>query len=186
MKLAIRVAVILTIALCILGGLFHGAGGDTAALRSTLVNAASRMTGGGGGAASAMTSSDGVVAGKMVNETAKAALGRSSWHLFHTTLARVPDRIEDQEGRKELEMWVRLFGKYYPCGECAAHFLKLLDKYPPQAGGRKAAALWGCRVHNEVNKRLGKGEYDCTTVLEDYDCGCGQTDPPSPGSSPGR
>jgi FAD-linked sulfhydryl oxidase len=24
-----------------------------------------------------------------------------------------------------------------------------------------------------VNERLGKQEYDCSNILEDYDCGCG-------------
>ena len=30
-----------------------------------------------------------------------------------------------------------------------------------------------CAVHNEVNKRLGKPEFDCAHLDETYDCGCG-------------
>lgn len=30
-----------------------------------------------------------------------------------------------------------------------------------------------CDIHNKVNKRLGKSEYDCTKLDETYDCGCG-------------
>lgn len=33
--------------------------------------------------------------------------------------------------------------------------------------------MWGCTVHNEVNKSLGKERFDCARVGEMYDCGCG-------------
>ncbi|RCK65706.1 FAD-linked sulfhydryl oxidase ERV2 [Candida viswanathii] len=109
---------------------------------------------------------------KMANETLKAQLGNASWRLFHTILARYPDKPSVQE-RNTLENYIQLFAQVYPCGDCARHFQKLLQKYPPQTGSRKTAALWGCHVHNIVNEKLHKSEYDCTTILEDYDCGCG-------------
>ena len=30
-----------------------------------------------------------------------------------------------------------------------------------------------CFVHNQVNARLGKPEFDCAHLDETYDCGCG-------------
>jgi hypothetical protein len=33
--------------------------------------------------------------------------------------------------------------------------------------------MWLCHVHNLVNARLGKAEFDCLTLDETYDCGCG-------------
>jgi FAD-linked sulfhydryl oxidase len=30
-----------------------------------------------------------------------------------------------------------------------------------------------CAVHNEVNKRLQKPEFDCAHLSDEYDCGCG-------------
>ena len=33
--------------------------------------------------------------------------------------------------------------------------------------------MWGCTVHNEVNRSLGKERFDCARVGEEYDCGCG-------------
>lgn len=30
-----------------------------------------------------------------------------------------------------------------------------------------------CTVHNQVNIRLGKPEFDCAHLDETYDCGCG-------------
>lgn len=109
---------------------------------------------------------------KMANETLKAQLGNASWRLFHTILARYPDVPTKQE-QSTLQQYIHLFAQVYPCGDCARHFTKLLQKYPPQTKSRKTAALWGCDIHNKVNERLDKPEYDCTTILEDYDCGCG-------------
>lgn len=60
----------------------------------------------------------------------------------------------------------------YPCGDCARHFIKLLEKYPPQTSSRTIASVWGCDIHNKVNKVLGHEIYDCANILEDYDCGC--------------
>lgn len=109
---------------------------------------------------------------KMANETLKAQLGNASWRLFHTILARYPDAPSAQE-QATLTQYITLFAQVYPCGDCARHFQKLLAKFPPQTKLRKNAALWGCDIHNKVNERLEKPQYDCTTILEDYDCGCG-------------
>lgn len=109
----------------------------------------------------------------MGNETLKAELGRATWKVLHTVLARYPENPTPTE-QSTLRTFIHSLSKVYPCGECARHFALILAKYPPQVGTRKNAALWGCVVHNAVNKRLGKPQYDCTTVIEDYDCGCGE------------
>lgn len=110
---------------------------------------------------------------KMADETLKAQLGNAAWKLFHTILARYPDKPSKQE-QATLKQYINLFAQVYPCGDCARHFRKLLNKYPPQTLSRKNAALWGCDIHNKVNTRLNKPIYDCTNILEDYDCGCGE------------
>jgi hypothetical protein len=33
--------------------------------------------------------------------------------------------------------------------------------------------MWLCSVHNMINERLGKPEFDCLTLNDVYDCGCG-------------
>ncbi|CCH42599.1 FAD-linked sulfhydryl oxidase ERV2 [Wickerhamomyces ciferrii] len=110
---------------------------------------------------------------KMANETIKAELGRSSWKLFHTILARYPVTPTENE-RETLDQFIQLFAKIYPCGDCAQHFNKLLDEFPPQTSSRSIASVWGCDIHNKVNKRLNKPLYDCAHIIEDYDCGCGE------------
>lgn len=103
---------------------------------------------------------------------AKKELGNASWKYFHTLLARFPDNPTPEQ-RTKLKTFVQLYAELYPCGECSYHFVKLLEKYPVQTSSRTAAALWGCHVHNIVNEFLKKPAYDCATILEDYDCGCG-------------
>jgi hypothetical protein len=33
--------------------------------------------------------------------------------------------------------------------------------------------MWLCHVHNLINARLGKADFDCLMLDETYDCGCG-------------
>jgi len=41
-----------------------------------------------------------------------------------------------------LSLFLTPFNRLYPCGDCAAHFRKLLAAYPPQTSSRKAASNW--------------------------------------------
>jgi FAD-linked sulfhydryl oxidase len=50
----------------------------------------------------------------------------------------------------------------------------LLEQYPPQVSSRSNAAVWACFVHNKVNERLKKPEFDCAKIGDFYDCGCGE------------
>ncbi|KAF9870615.1 proteasome A-type and B-type [Colletotrichum karsti] len=115
------------------------------------------------------------IAPKLENATAKAELGRASWKLFHTMMARFPEKPTPDDSLA-LKTYIQLFARLYPCGDCAAHFRKLLAKYPPQTSSRNAAAGWACFVHNEVNTRLKKEQFDCNKIGDFYDCGCGDED----------
>ncbi|KAJ0166659.1 FAD-linked sulfhydryl oxidase ERV2 [Colletotrichum tanaceti] len=115
------------------------------------------------------------IAPKLENATAKAELGRASWKLFHTMMARFPEKPTPDDSLA-LKTYIQLFARLYPCGECASHFRKLLAKYPPQTSSRNAAAGWACFVHNEVNTRLKKDQFDCNKIGDFYDCGCGDED----------
>ncbi|KAK6908930.1 hypothetical protein I203_102936 [Kwoniella mangroviensis CBS 8507] len=129
------------------------------------------------------TINGGVIMPKLGNETAKAELGRSAWRVLHLMTLRYPDEPTEDD-RQALKSYFHLFSRLYPCGECAAEFQKLLKEYPPQTGSRKSASLWLCHVHNLVNERLGKPEFDCLTLDETYDCGCG--DESSTGTTPNQ
>ncbi|WVQ75047.1 hypothetical protein IAR50_004656 [Cryptococcus sp. DSM 104548] len=114
----------------------------------------------------------GVIMPKLGNATAKAELGRSAWRVLHLMTLRYPDEPTEDD-RLALKSYFHLFSRLYPCGECAQEFQKLLQEFPPQTSSRKSASLWLCHVHNQVNARLGKPEFDCLTLDATYDCGCG-------------
>ncbi|KDR75492.1 hypothetical protein GALMADRAFT_68598 [Galerina marginata CBS 339.88] len=114
----------------------------------------------------------GVIMGKLGNATAKAALGRATWKLLHTMTLRYPEHPTADE-REALSSYFHLSSRLYPCGECAAEFQLLLKKFPPQTSSRRAASLWLCALHNQVNERLKKPEFDCAHLSDEYDCGCG-------------
>ncbi|KIP09009.1 hypothetical protein PHLGIDRAFT_126610 [Phlebiopsis gigantea 11061_1 CR5-6] len=114
----------------------------------------------------------GVIMSKLGNATAKAELGRSTWKLLHTMTLRFPESPSEDE-RAALNNYFHLLSRLYPCGECAEEFQLLLKKYPPQTSSRRSAATWLCFVHNQVNERLGKREFDCANLDATYDCGCG-------------
>ncbi|KAI0021665.1 ERV/ALR sulfhydryl oxidase domain-containing protein [Xylariomycetidae sp. FL0641] len=114
----------------------------------------------------------GSIAPKLENATIKAELGRASWKLFHTMMARFPEEPTEDDSLA-LKTYIHLFARLYPCGDCASHFRKLLAKFPPQTSSRNAAAGWACHVHNQVNERLEKPMFDCNKIGDFYDCGCG-------------
>ncbi|EIW71700.1 hypothetical protein TREMEDRAFT_23431, partial [Tremella mesenterica DSM 1558] len=114
----------------------------------------------------------GVIMPKLGNETAKAELGRAAWRVLHLMTLRYPDNPTPDD-RSALKSYFHLFSRLYPCGECAQEFQLLLKEYPPQTSSRKSASLWLCHIHNLVNARLGKPEFDCLTLDATYDCGCG-------------
>jgi hypothetical protein len=35
-------------------------------------------------------------------------------------------------------------------------------------------------IHNKVNKRLGKPDFDCKDIGDAYDCGCAEDEEPNP------
>ncbi|KAF2644233.1 hypothetical protein P280DRAFT_227744 [Massarina eburnea CBS 473.64] len=128
-----------------------------------------------GGSSSGALLTGHAIAPKLGNATAKAELGRAAWKVLHTTFGRFPEKPTADE-KEALRSYVHLFQRLYPCGECAEHFGKILAKYPPQVSSRSAAAMWGCMVHNMVNKRLKKAEFNCENIGDAYDCGCGEED----------
>ena len=53
------------------------------------------------------------IMGKIGNETVKAELGRAAWKLFHTTMAKFPDK-PSQDEETALFSYIHLFARLYP------------------------------------------------------------------------
>lgn len=54
----------------------------------------------------------------------------------------------------------------------ATHFQLILKEHPPQTSSRASLSNWSCGIHNIVNARLGKPDFDCSTLADVYKCGC--------------
>ena len=76
----------------------------------------------------------------------------------------------------EVDSFIRLFSKFYPCDFCAADMRRDIKEEPPVVETGQSFAQWLCRLHNKTNVKLGKPEFDCNKVFERW------KDGPSDGS----
>ncbi|KAJ5220345.1 ERV/ALR sulphydryl oxidase [Penicillium chermesinum] len=92
------------------------------------------------------------------------ALGRSTWTLLHSMAATYPETASTQQ-QADMGGFLKLFSKLYPCWVCADDFQAWMahpsGQNKPKLKGRKEFGWWMCEAHNEVNRKLGKKEFDC-------------------------
>ncbi|KAF3059012.1 FAD-linked sulfhydryl oxidase ALR [Trichoderma lentiforme] len=88
-------------------------------------------------------------------------LGRSTWTLLHSIAASYPE-LPSQGQKSDLLSFVGLFSKLYPCWVCAEDFQGYMARQKPQVNSRDEFSQWLCRAHNDVNRKLGKPEFDCS------------------------
>ncbi|OJI83718.1 Flavin-linked sulfhydryl oxidase of the mitochondrial IMS [Aspergillus tubingensis] len=92
------------------------------------------------------------------------ALGRSTWTFLHSLTASYPAQASSEQ-QSEMRQFLGIFSKLYPCWVCADDFRTWMaepsGENQPRLGGRKEFGDWMCRAHNEVNRKLGKSEFDC-------------------------
>uniref|UniRef100_A0A7R9VKP3 Sulfhydryl oxidase n=1 Tax=Chlamydomonas euryale TaxID=1486919 RepID=A0A7R9VKP3_9CHLO len=93
----------------------------------------------------------------------KAELGRATWTLLHTLAAQLPDRPTRQQQR-DAKGLVDILTRCYPCGDCAKHFSDIVRRDPPVVSSGHEFQAWLCRVHNVVNRRIGKPAFNCDVV----------------------
>ncbi|KAL2652238.1 hypothetical protein R1flu_020366 [Riccia fluitans] len=93
----------------------------------------------------------------------KEELGRATWTFLHTLAAQFPDQPTKQQQRDVKEL-MAILTRIYPCKDCADHFKDVLRAHPVDAKSGEALAQWMCRVHNVVNRSIGKSQFPCNRV----------------------
>ncbi|RDL33829.1 uncharacterized protein BP5553_08197 [Venustampulla echinocandica] len=97
-------------------------------------------------------------------------LGRASWTLLHSITATYPETPTPNE-QNDVKQFMRLFGKLYPCWVCAEDFQSYMERNKVRAETRDRFGRWMCEAHNEVNRKLGKNEFDCNKWEERWRTG---------------
>lgn len=92
-------------------------------------------------------------------------LGRNTWSFLHTVAAYYPDE-PTQNQQSTMREFIYIFSRVYPCRKCASHLQDELKTNIPDTKSAWALSQWFCDLHNNVNVRLGKPEFDCTKVFE--------------------
>jgi len=95
----------------------------------------------------------------------KDVLGKSTWGLLHTIAAHYPEK-PTQQHQSDIKGFFSILSRLYPCEYCAKDFRKELKQIPPQTNSQEELSQWLCRIHNIVNIKLGKPEFDCSKVNE--------------------
>ncbi|CAD8168412.1 unnamed protein product [Paramecium pentaurelia] len=110
---------------------------------------------------------------KFTNGITREELGRAGWTLLHMISATLPVDF-DEEFTFKINVFLNLFGQFFPCKECAGHFLNMTTVLPYEGTTRVDFMQYLCMLHNEVNERLQKPTFNCSEIHQRWggDCGC--------------
>lgn len=104
----------------------------------------------------------------------RESLGRHMWISLHTFAAAYPDHPTDED-KMALRSLFSTISIIYPCIECKEHFGKMIKENPIVDESKEEVVAYICKLHNIVNERLEKPQFDCRKAFLYWqgDCGCG-------------
>merc|ERR1712098_260528 len=89
---------------------------------------------------------------------------------LHSIAATYPTKPTPTE-QSQVSQFMGLFSKLYPCWVCAEDFQDWMAKNKVRTESREEFGQWMCEAHNDVNKKLGKKEFDCSKWEERWRTG---------------
>lgn len=95
-------------------------------------------------------------------------IGIAGWTILHTVTIAYPENPTFDQ-KNNMLIFFQYFAKVYPCAVCSQHFQMEIAQDPPRTESRDELTQWLCRIHNRVNVRLGKPEFDCANLYKRWD-----------------
>jgi len=92
-------------------------------------------------------------------------LGRATWTFLHSVAAYYP-ATPTAANKEDARQLMHIVSRLYPCSDCAEDLRSDLVVDPPQLSSAVQFSKWMCQLHNRVNQKLGKPQFDCTRVFE--------------------
>lgn len=92
-----------------------------------------------------------------------AKVGNATWTLLHSMAETYPDKPNYTE-KNEMNQFITLLAKYYPCEHCKVEFQDYVSKNKPLVNGRKDLVSWMCEFHNYINQKIGKNIVRCESI----------------------
>lgn len=68
------------------------------------------------------------------------------------------------DDRIQMNNFINGLARFYPCETCANDLRNDIRNYPPETENRNKLSNWWCMIHNRVNRKLGKKEFDCKNL----------------------
>lgn len=87
-------------------------------------------------------------------------IGISGWTILHLMAAKYPEKPSDKD-QTDMHQFLLLWSKFYPCWWCAKDLKSYMVTNEPELVTRDAFGRWLCGLHNKVNVKLGKPEFNC-------------------------
>lgn len=89
-------------------------------------------------------------------KTQMEAVGPLMWADLHRWALKVD--FAPPRGTRRVREWIDDFNRLIPCGDCSAHWTKMVTENPPDFSSNDALFAWSVARHNDVNRRIGKPE----------------------------
>ena len=98
----------------------------------------------------------------------KAIWGPCTWNVLHVLTIKIKDSVFEKE-KNGLVNLIHSICANLPCPQCSSHAVGLIQKYKLKHVKTKSQLIQLMyKLHNEVNKRTKKKEYDFKDLIPTY------------------